>query len=172
MHFHGRPRPPNFSLENIFFLYRKYFKMQFCVAYVVKMVFFQTNEFKHDEFLFIAGKIAQIEYLICMYLYIVFTGASLTTNSAARTENAVSGRNGGSLSRPNEEWPMRELVAKQSSHHSSHHPHHHHQVVHGTPPTVSLETHQTERGANTTIAATTHHLHEIDVSILHNSQSE
>ena len=66
---------------------------------------------------------------------------------------------------------MKDLVAKQSHH--SHHPHHHHQVVHGTPPTlsttlgptVSLETHQTERGANTTIAATTHHLHEIDVSI-------
>merc|ERR1712226_602638 len=61
---------------------------------------------------------------------------------------------------------MKELVAKQTSHHSHHlHPHHHHQVVHHgvTPtPTVSLETHQTERGANTTIAATTHHLHEID----------
>ena len=106
----------------------------------------------------------------------IFTGASLTANSAAR-ENAVgaAGRNGsgGSSNRNNpsnnEEWQMKELVAKQTSHHSHHlHPHHHHQVVHHgvTPtPTVSLETHQTERGANTTIAATTHHLHEIDVSI-------
>ena len=43
------------------------------------------------------------------------------------------------------------------------HQHHHHQT---TPATVSLETHQTDRGANTTIAATTHHLHEMEVSSL------
>ena len=43
------------------------------------------------------------------------------------------------------------------------HQHHHHQT---TPATVSLETHQTDRGANTTIAATTHHLHEMEVSTL------
>ena len=54
---------------------------------------------------------------------------------------------------------MTEIVAKQ--------PHHHHHPVQ-TPTTVSLETHQSERGgtANTTIAATTHHLHEMEVSTL------
>ena len=61
---------------------------------------------------------------------------------------------------------MTEIVAKQPHHH------HHHPVQ--TPTTVSLETHQSERGgtANTTIAATTHHLHEMEVStlkVIHNT---
>merc|ERR1719411_1238291 len=59
---------------------------------------------------------------------------------------------------------MKEVVtAKQV------HQHHHHQT---TPATVSLETHQTDRGANTTIAATTHHLHEMEdetLSLTHRS---
>merc|ERR1711953_1467556 len=54
-------------------------------------------------------------------------------------------------------------------------PHVHHQHQHAqpnAPQQVSLETHQTDRGANTTIAATTHHLHEMEdetLSLTHRS---
>lgn len=51
-----------------------------------------------------------------------------------------------------------------TSTHPRHHHHHHHFAA--NHPQVSLETYQTERGgANTTIAATTHHLHECEVSL-------
>ena len=64
-----------------------------------------------------------------------------------------------------------------SQKHSHGHVHHHHNrmgdvhtalqppsTTHHHPPQVSLETHQTEKGGpNTTIAATTHHLHECEV---------
>ena len=68
-----------------------------------------------------------------------------------------------------------------SQKHSHGHVHHHHNrmgdihtalqppsTTHHHPPQVSLETHQTEKGGpNTTIAATTHHLHECEVRPQH-----
>ena len=82
-------------------------------------------------------------------------GASLTSNS-------VGGRNGG----PREEWPMRGFggMAGTPEERRDRHLHQHHSHVQQQPQ-VSLETHQTDRGANTTIAATTHHLHEMEVSL-------
>ena len=95
-------------------------------------------------------------------------GASLTSNS-------VGGRNGGPS---REEWPMRgfagntltgtpEEQPRQRSHTNPHvqYQGHNMQALNSGPQEVLLETHQTDRGANTTIAATTHHLHEMEVKI-------
>jgi hypothetical protein len=90
-------------------------------------------------------------------------GASLTTNSvdgreqqqqSCSTRNGARNNTSASAAVAAEEWPMLGLGPGSSDLH-----HHHHHVV--QPQQVSLETHQTERGANTTIAATTHHLHEM-----------
>ena len=86
-------------------------------------------------------------------------GASLTSNS-------VGGRNGGPSNR--EEWPMRGFggmaVGTPEERPRDRHLHQHSHSHVPQQPQVSLETHQTDRGANTTIAATTHHLHEMEVS--------
>ena len=96
-------------------------------------------------------------------------GASLTSNSVG------GGRNGGP-SRDQvfgrEEWPMRYMEGysggtPEEPRRSNPHVHHQHQHAQpNAPQQVSLETHQTDRGANTTIAATTHHLHEMEVSFV------
>ena len=85
------------------------------------------------------------------------------------------GRNGGP-SRDQvfgrEEWPMRYMEGysggtPEEPRRSNPHVHHQHQHAQpNAPQQVSLETHQTDRGANTTIAATTHHLHEMEVSFV------
>eukprot|EP00093_Oithona_nana_P005197 05197.XXX_161134_169596_1 [CDS] Oithona nana genome sequencing. len=101
-------------------------------------------------------------------------GASLTSNSVGG-----GGRNGGP-SRDQvfgrEEWPMRYMegygggTPEEQPRRSNPHVHHHQHVQPSAQ--VSLETHQTDRGANTTIAATTHHLHEMEdetLSLTHRS---
>ena len=94
-------------------------------------------------------------------------GASLTSNS-------TGGRNGGpgpGAGQSADSWmPMRTFadsnampMANTSSQMRSHSHHSHHHNLQQNHPQVSLETHQTDKGANTTIAATTHHLHELEV---------
>ena len=61
----------------------------------------------------------------------------------------------------------RETTVTSGKHSHGHHHHHSHTLQPPSSthhPQVSLETHQTEKGGpNTTIAATTHHLHECEV---------
>jgi len=124
-------------------------------------------------------------------------GASLTSNSTTYNAPTSSGHGRNGAQNPLkpqqdniEHWPMKTFPTANntrdttvtSQKHSHGHVHHHHNRMgdvhtalqpHPSQPQVSLETHQTEKGGpNTTIAATTHHLHECEdetLSLTHRS---
>ena len=123
----------------------------------------------HKEFFFVQAKLRQISGKEFGIGFVQgSTGSRSVQKSFKFSKSGLSGNR-----------TLDTTVTSQK--HSHGHVHHHHNrmgdvhtalqppsTTHHHPPQVSLETHQTEKGGpNTTIAATTHHLHECEVRPQH-----